>query len=77
MSNNANTFKHYSKEIVRIAQAEEFRSHLTNRQVEWQFIVEMTARWGITGKDLFKVSSVVLKRPLGSTHLTLINWVLS
>ena len=67
MSDNAKTFKHCSKEILKIAQAEEVCSYLTNKQIEWRFIVEKAPWWGAIGKGLFKVLSVVLKRPLDSS----------
>jgi len=39
MSDNAKTFKHCSKEIVSIAQAEEVHSHLTNKQIERRLLL--------------------------------------
>jgi len=75
MSDNAKTFKHCSKEVVNIARAEEVSSHLTNKQIEWRFIVEKAPWWGAIGRDLFRVLSVVFGRLLEGPHLHSMNWL--
>ena len=46
MSDNAKTFKHCTREIMKITRAEEVHHYLTNQQVEWKFIVEKAPWWG-------------------------------
>ena len=75
MSDNAKTFEHCSKEIVSIAQAEEVHSHLTNKQIEWRFIVEKAPWWGGVWKRLIQSVKRVLGRVLDSLLLHLMNWL--
>jgi len=46
MSDNAKTFKHSSKEVKKIVRSDEVREHMTNNQIEWQFIAEKAPWWG-------------------------------
>ena len=73
MSDNAKTFKHCSKEIVKIAQAEEVHSHLTNKQIEWRFIVEKAPWWEGYWEQLIQGVKHCLKRPLDNLDLHMMN----
>ena len=59
MSDNAKTFKHSSKEV-------QVQDHLTNQQIEWQFIAEKARRvLGTNGTKcemLFKENAVCCLR---------------
>ena len=46
MSNNAKTFHAASQEINKIQQSSQVKQYLTNRKVDWEFIVEKAPRWG-------------------------------
>ena len=46
MSDNAKTFKHCSREIMKISRAKEVNCNMNNHQVEWKFIVEKAPWWG-------------------------------
>ena len=70
MSDNAKTFKHCSKEIVSIARAEEVRSHLTNKQIEWRFIVEKAPWWGGYWERLIQSVKRCLRKTVGKSTLT-------
>ena len=71
MSDNAKTFKHCSKEIVKIARAEEVCNYLTNKQIEWRFNVEKAPWWGGGGYWERLIQSVkrCLKKTIGQSTL--------
>lgn len=70
MSDNAKTFKHCLKEIVKIARAEEVRSHLTNKHIEWRFIVEKAPWWGGYWERLIQSVKRCVKKTIGKSTLT-------
>ena len=69
MSDNAKTFKHCSREIANISRAEEVRSHLTNKQIEWRFIVEKAPWWGGYWERLIQSVKRCLRKTIGKSAL--------
>jgi len=65
MSDNAKTFTHCAKEIVSIARADEVCSHLTNKQIEWRFIVEKAPWWGGYWERLVQSVKRCLRKTIG------------
>jgi len=46
LSDNAKTFKSASKEVVKIARAQEVLQYLANNGVTWKFIADKAPWWG-------------------------------
>ena len=55
LSDNAKTFKHCAKEIMKIIHSEEVHQYLSNKQITWTFIAEKDPWWGGFGRDWSKV----------------------
>ena len=71
MSDNAKTFKHCSREIMKIARAPEVLGYMTNHQVEWKFIVEKAPWWGGYWERLVQSVKRCLNKTIGRSTLTL------
>ena len=70
MSDNAKTFKHCSREIMKIARAEEVCQYMTNRQIEWKFIVEKAPWWGGFWERLIQSVKRCLRKTIGRSTLS-------
>jgi len=65
MSDNAKTFKNSSKEVMKIVWLDQVSEHLTNEQVEWQFIVEKAPWWGGYCERMVQSIKRCLKNTIG------------
>ena len=65
MSDNAKTFKNSSKEVMKIVWFDQVSEHLTNEQVEWQFIVEKAPWWGGYWERMVQSIKRCLKKTIG------------
>ena len=70
MSDNAKTFKHCSREIMKISRAKEVNCYMTNHQVEWKFIVEKAPWWGGYWERLVQSVKRCLKKTIGRSTLS-------
>ncbi|XP_028400806.1 uncharacterized protein LOC114523939 [Dendronephthya gigantea] len=70
ISDNAKTFKSASREVKNIVRSSEVQCHLSNRGVDWKFIVERAPWWGGFWERMVKVVKRVLKKVIGSSKLT-------
>ena len=70
MSDNAKTFKHCSREIMKISRAKEVNRYMTNHQVEWKFIVEKAPWWGGYWERLVQSVKRCLKKTIGRSTLS-------
>lgn len=59
LSDNAKTFKFAAKEVHNIIKCRDVHTHLSNRRITWNFIVERAPRWGDFGSLWFKQSRSV------------------
>ncbi|XP_067030573.1 uncharacterized protein [Acropora muricata] len=69
-SDNAKTFKSSSKEIRKITRAEEVWCFLTNKRLNWNFIIEKAPWWGGYWERLVQSIKRPLKKILGRSTLT-------
>ena len=69
-SDNAKTFKSSSKEIRKITRAEEVWCFLTNKRINWNFIIEKAPWWGGYWERLVQSIKRPLKKILGRSTLT-------
>ena len=71
ISDNAKTFKSAANDIKKIRQSREVQRHLTNKQVNWQFIfLEKAPWWGGFWERLVQSIIRCLKKTIGQTTLT-------
>ena len=70
MSDNAKTFKHCSREIMKINRAKEVNRYMTNHQVEWKFIVEKAPWWEGYWERLVQSVKRCLKKTIGRSTLS-------
>ena len=68
-SDNAKTFKSSSREVQRIIRSEEVWRFLTNKQIEWNFIIEKAPWWGGYWECLVRSIKRPLKKVLGRATL--------
>ena len=65
MSDNAKTFKHSSKEAQKIVRSDQVHDHLTNQQIEWQFIAEKAPWWGGYWERMVQSVKRCLRKTIG------------
>jgi len=70
LSDNAKTFTASAKEVKKIVQSPEIKRYLTDKQVDWEFIVEKAPWWGGFWERLVRSIKNCLKKNLGSATLT-------
>lgn len=68
-SDNAKTFKSSSREVQRIIRSEEVWRYLTNKQIQWNFIIEKAPWWGGYWERLVRSIKRPLKKVLGRATL--------
>ena len=69
MSDNAKTFKHCAKEVMKVIRSEEVRQQMTNKQIQWTFIAEKAPWWGgLLGKNGQK-RETLLEKGRGKLYL--------
>ena len=71
MSDNAKTFKHSSKEVKKIVRSDEVHEHMTNHQIEWQFIAEKAPWWGGYWERMVQSMKRCLRKTIGRSTLTI------
>lgn len=69
LSDNAKTFKAFSKEVVKLTCAAEIQCYLTNNQVTWNFIVEKAHWWGGFWERMVQRVKKSLRKVIGRAHL--------
>ena len=70
LSDNAKTFKSASKEVVKIARAQEVLHYLANNGVTWKFIVDKAPWWGGFWERLVQTVKRPLKKVIGRNCLS-------
>ena len=65
MSDNAKTFKAASQVVTKIKQSTQVKQYLTNRRVEWDFIVEKAAWWSGFWERLVRSVKNCIKKVVG------------
>lgn len=70
MSDNGQTFRGSSKEIVKIARSKEVMRYLAINGVSWKFIVEKAPWWGGFWERLIQSVKRCLKKSIGRTTLS-------
>ena len=70
MSDNAKTFKSASQDITKIKKSPQVKQYLTNRRVEWDFIVEKAPWWGGFWERLVRSVKNCVKKMVGRSTLT-------
>ena len=70
MSDNAKTFKSASQDITKIKQSPWVKQYLTNRRVEWDFIVEKAPWWGGFWERPVRSVMNCVKKMVGQSTLT-------
>ena len=68
-SDNAKTSKSSSREVQRIIRSEELWHYLTNKQIQWNFIIEKAPWWGGFWERLVRSIKRPLKKVLGRATL--------
>lgn len=71
LSDNAKTFKHCAKEIMKIIRSEEVHQYLSNKQITWTFIAEKAPWWGGVWERLVQSVKRCLRKVVGRSTLTL------
>ena len=70
LSDNAKTFKSASKEVVKIARAQEVLHYMANNGVTWKFIVDKAPWWGGFWERLVQTVKRPLKKVIGRSCLS-------
>ena len=70
ITDNAKTFRGASKEIVKILRSKEVIRYVTNKRIQWKFIVERAPRWGGFWERLIQNVNRCLKKAIGRTTLS-------
>ena len=65
VSDNAKTFQASSNEVQRVIRSESVQCYMTNRHIDWQFIVEEGPWWGGFWERLVKSVKRCLKKTIG------------
>lgn len=69
MSDNAKTFKHCAKEVIKVVRSEEVRQHMTNKQIQWIFIAEKAPWWGGYWERMVRSVKRCLRKVVGNSTL--------
>ena len=69
MSDNGKTFKAASQVVTKIKQSTQVKQYLTNRRVEWDFIVEKATWWGVFWERLVRSVKNCIKKVVGRSTL--------
>ena len=69
MSDNAKTFKASSQEVTKIKQSPQTKQYLTNKRVEWDFIVEKAPWWGGECEELYQEGGWAFYSELRTLHI--------
>ena len=69
MSDNAKTFKASSQDVSKIKKSPQVKQYLTNRRVEWEFIVEKAPWWGGFWERLVRSVKNCIKKVVGRSTL--------
>ena len=70
ITDNAKTFRGGSKEIVKILRSKEVMRYVTNRRIQWKFIVEKAPWWGGFWERLIQNVKRCLTKAIGRTILS-------
>ena len=71
MSDNTKTFISVSSDIKKIRQDKKVQQHLTNKRINWKFIIEKAPWWrGALGAAVAEYKEMLKKKTTGHTSLT-------